>query len=94
MKKRVIYIDVLNIVACICVVAMHCNGIVHTFSYDRAWKTSLIVETAAYWAVPIFFMITGATLLDYTKKYSTRVYMKKRVLKTFVPFLIWSGARI
>lgn len=90
MKKRIIYIDVLNIIACICVVAMHCNGIVHTFSYDRAWKTSLIVETVAYWAVPIFFMITGATLLDYTKKYSTRVYMKKRVLKTFVPFILWS----
>lgn len=48
MKKRIIYIDVLNIIACICVVAMHCNGIVHTFSYDRAWKTSLIVETVAY----------------------------------------------
>lgn len=90
MKKRIIYIDILNIVACICVVAMHCNGIVHNFSYDRAWKTSLIVETAAYWGVPIFFMITGATLLDYTKKYDTKIYMKKRILKTFFPFIVWS----
>lgn len=42
MKKRIIYIDVLNIIACICVVAMHCNGIVHTFSYDRHGKQALL----------------------------------------------------
>ena len=90
MKKRILYIDILNIIACICVVAMHCNGIVHMFSNSRAWKTSLLVETLAYWAVPVFFMITGATLLDYTKKYSTRKYMKKRVEKTVIPFLVWS----
>lgn len=90
MKKRVVYIDLLNVLACICVISMHVNGIVHTFSYDRAWKTSLIVETVAYWAVPVFFMITGAMLLDYTKKYSTKIYMKKRVVKTFIPFIIWS----
>ena len=67
-KKRVLYFDILNIVACFCVIWLHCNGIVHKFSQDRAWATSLIVETIAYWAVPVFFMLTGATLMNYRKK--------------------------
>ena len=57
MKKRVIYFDLLNITASFAVVAMHCNGIVHSFSNTLSWKQSLIVEVAAYWAVPVFFML-------------------------------------
>ncbi len=41
---------------------MHCNGIVHFYDNSRAWKESMVVETLCYWAVPVFFMITGATL--------------------------------
>ena len=54
-KERVLYYDVLNILACFCVIWLHCNGIVHTYAPDRAWATSLIVETIAYWAVPVYF---------------------------------------
>lgn len=89
-KERVLYYDVLNILACFCVIWLHCNGIVHTYTHDRAWTTSLIVETIAYWAVPVFFMLTGATLMDYRKKYNTKTFFKKRILKTVVPFFIWS----
>ena len=88
--KRVLYFDLLNICACICVVALHCNGIVHSYSEARCWKTSLIVETVAYWAVPVFFMLTGATLMDYRKKYSTKEYFIKRFTKTLIPFIAWS----
>ena len=88
--KRVLYFDLLNICACICVVALHCNGIVHSYSDARCWKTSLIVETVAYWAVPVFFMLTGATLMDYRKKYSTKEYFIKRFTKTLIPFIAWS----
>lgn len=78
---RVLYFDLLNIAACICVVAMHCNGIVHTYSDARCWKTSLIVETVAFWAVPVFFMLTGATLVEYRKRYSTKEFFVKRIKK-------------
>lgn len=30
--KRIAYFDVLNIAACFCVIAMHFNGLVHSFS--------------------------------------------------------------
>ena len=49
-KKRVLYFDVLNILACIAVISLHHNGVVHTYSNSWTWKTALIVETGAYWA--------------------------------------------
>lgn len=81
MKKRIIYYDMLNIAAAFGVVCMHCNGIVHSYSNTSVWKQSLIVEVLAYWAVPIFFMLSGATLLKYQERYDTRIFIKKRIRK-------------
>lgn len=91
MKKRIMYYDMLNIVAAFGVVCMHCNGIVHSYSNTSVWKQSLVVEVLAYWAVPIFFMLSGATLLKYQERYDTRIFIKKRIERTVVPFIIWSS---
>jgi surface polysaccharide O-acyltransferase-like enzyme len=74
----------------ISVIAMHVNVCFWTFSYENYWRDSVIIETMFYWAVPIFFMVSGAMLIDYRERYGTKEYFKKRVLKTFIPFLIWS----
>ena len=89
-KKRILYFDVLNILACIAVIALHHNGIVHTYSDSCAWKTALIVEVAAYWAVPVFLMLTGATLMPYREKYDTKTFFVKRFNRAFIPFFAWS----
>lgn len=89
-KERVIYFDILNIIAIIAVVAMHCNGIVHTNPNIRAWKSSLIVECLMYWAVPIFMMLSGATLMNYREKYDTKTFFKKRLVKVLIPFIFWT----
>ena len=88
-KNRVIYYDILNICACISVIAMHCNGIVHIYSNTSEWKEALVVEVIAYWAVPVFFMLTGAKLMDYRKKYSTLIFLKKRLAKIVIPWISW-----
>ena len=90
MKKRELYIDMLNIVACFCVICMHCNGIVHTYTGTEAWKQSMVVETLAYWAVPVFFMLSGATLTNYRERYDTKAYLLKRVVRVGIPFLAWT----
>lgn len=89
MTKRIVYYDVLNIIAIIAVIALHCNGIVHGNPMIRAWDTSLIVECLCYFAVPIFYMLTGATLMRYRDKYDTKTFFKKRCEKVLIPFLIW-----
>lgn len=88
-KEYVKYYDILNIIACIGVIAMHHNSIVHSYSNTRAWKEALIIEVIAYWAVPVFFMLSGAKLLDYRKKYDTFTFLKKRIGKIVIPWIMW-----
>ena len=90
MKARVLYYDVLNVLACISVVCMHSNGYIHSFIKDDWWWVRVLIEVICYFAVPVFFMLSGATLLDYRQKYSTKIFIKKRFIKTFCPFLFWS----
>lgn len=47
-------------------------------------------ETVFYFVVPIFFMISGATLMDYRDRYNTKDFFIKRGLCTFIPFIVWS----
>lgn len=82
--------DLLNIAACISVVILHVNGAIWDFSYGRYWVTSLILECAFYWAVPVFFMLSGATLVDYRERYNTKAFFIHRFSKTLPPFLFWS----
>ena len=89
-NNRIDFIDFLNVICCIAVIALHCNGCFWKFSYQPYWKTSVIIECLFYFAVPCFFMITGATLIDYRCKYNTKTYFIKRVKKAVVPFLFWS----
>lgn len=50
----------------------------------------MFIECFFYWAVPCFFMITGATLIDYRNQYDTKTYFQKRFWRSVVPFLFWS----
>lgn len=69
--KRKIYIQILGVLSCLAVVVLHTNGCFWDFSYERYWLTANLIENLCYFAVPIFFMISGATLMDYRKRYST-----------------------
>lgn len=89
-SKKIVYFDFLNVFACLCVIGMHCNGIAHYFDGSSEWKQSMVIETLGYWAVPVFFMLSGATLMNYRKRYSTKEFLKKRFLKTVLPFIVWS----
>lgn len=64
-QNYVVYYDLLNVLACFSVVVLHVNNTVHTFSYDRYWISAMFLEATFYAAVPIFLMLSGATLMDY-----------------------------
>lgn len=89
-SMHILYYDILNILACISVVYMHSNGIVHTYSDTSAWRQSMFVESVCYWAVPVFFMLSGATLLNYQERYTTKIYLKRRLVRVGIPFIAWS----
>lgn len=65
-KERLVWIDVLNIVACAGVLLLHCtNGQVHGFSGTPSvdWYIGLTTHSFFLWPVDVFFMISGFTLV-------------------------------
>ena len=86
MKKN--YISILNVLACIGVVILHTFETGYTS--DANFVFEVLIRAVAYCAVPVFFMITGATLIDYRERYDTKTFFKKRLLKVIIPLIIWS----
>ena len=89
-KSKISYLTLASVVSAISVIAIHTNGCFWEFSTDRYWVTANILECLFYYAVDVFFMITGATLLDFYDKYTLREYFAKRIRKTVIPFIAWT----
>ena len=88
--KRIEYIDLANVISTFAVVILHTNGCFWDFSRERYWLTANVIESLFIFAVPVFFMISSISLMDYQKKYNTKIYLKKRFSKTVIPFLFWT----
>ena len=87
--RNTFYIDVLAILSAFAVVMLHANGVFWSHPSGRLWITSNCIETLFYFAVPIFFMIPGATLMDYRDKYTTREFFIRRMIRVGIPFVAW-----
>lgn len=88
--KKIEYIDFANVIAAIAVVFLHTNGCFWEFNKSRYWITANLIESVFIFAVPVFFMISSVTLMDYQKRYDTKTFLKKRFSKTVIPFLFWT----
>lgn len=91
-NKRKIYIDVLKILCCFLVIVNHTNSriFLSTVSLEDGVSITYILSMAYFYlsrlAVPIFFMISGALLLN--KEIHIKELMKNRILRfTLVVFL-------
>lgn len=90
-SKRLHYIDVLNCIAIYFVLVLHTSQLAFLGSAkDSNYVTTLVLQTLCGPAVYIFFMNSGATLLTYRSKYSTKVFILKRIKRVGIPFVIWS----
>ncbi|MDE6240888.1 MAG: acyltransferase [Anaeroplasmataceae bacterium] len=89
-SNHVKFITVLTVLSCLGVLYLHCNFIFWGFSKTPTWIGSNIIESLFYFSAPMFFMISGATLMDYRDRYNTKTYFKKRVAKVGIPFLVWT----
>ena len=88
--ERKNYISLMNVISCIAVVFLHTNSCFWTYSTERYWKTANLIECLCFFAVPCFFMISGATLINFRERYTLKEYFKKRLLRTLIPFIFWS----
>lgn len=91
-KRRYNYaFAIMTIMATWAVVMLHGSSYVFANTGDNLWKNSLVIQAVFIPAVPIFFMMSGANLLDYSSKYSTATFIKKRLGRVGVAFLAFSA---
>ena len=88
-KESYFYLSALTVLSALAVVMLHFNGIFWQHKQE-IWLSSCLIEALFYFAVPVFFMISGCTLIDYKKRYSTPTFFVKRMHRTLIPFLLWS----
>ena len=86
-KNRMLYFDILKLTAAFAVVWIHFGNEIHWYDGSLAWKMCVPIQVLAYWAVPIYFMITGATLMNYRERYGTKIFFRRRIIKRNSPML-------
>ncbi|HCJ4668602.1 acyltransferase [Vibrio parahaemolyticus] len=93
MRERVLFFDLLRCVAAVAVIAIHVlapyRNELGVIPMDQ-WLTAVGVNSVTRWAVPVFILITGALMLSDTRPFDGKYYVKRRLGKVLVPFLIWS----
>lgn len=90
MNDRKLYIDFLAVISTLAVVFLHANTVFWSHPSGTLWVSANLIETLFYFAVPIFFMISGVGLMNYRERYSTKIFFSKRLKKVCIPFLFWA----
>lgn len=89
-RGRLLFVDVLNIVSSFAVVLLHSSLSVFSPERTSQWALSLLAQSLAIFAVPVFFMVSGMNLLGYRERYSTKTFVKKRLLRVGVSLFLAS----
>lgn len=92
MKQRILYLDLLRIIACVMIVMMHSQragmGIPAWFLSGSSYITAA--------GIGLFFMISGALILGKAKtlaqgqELDSFSFLKHRILKIIIPLAFWS----
>lgn len=91
MKTRNVGYDFIKTLAIFLVVIIHAN--VAYLGANRggfAWNCVMLLTSVCLVAVPLFFMVSGALLLDVEEVLPLKTLFKKRILKQAIPFIVWS----
>jgi len=89
-RKNIEWIDSLRVIATIGVIMIHEATPVVKMSYGGNmgnWWTGNIFDSAVRFAVPLFLMLSGATMLG--REYDLKTFYKKRFVRVLLPFLFW-----
>ena len=85
------FISFAAVFAAIAVLYLHVNGAFWNMGVKNpAWPSANVIECVFYFAVPMFVMISGATLLNFFDRYGLGTYFQRRVERIVIPYIFWS----
>lgn len=87
-KKRIFYFDELRFLAILCVILCHTTTMYKPYYYyNPIISIPGALNLLGYIGVPLFFMISGALLLN--RDYTLKEFFKKRFSRILIPFIFW-----
>lgn len=90
-KGRIFYLDFIRVLAIFLVIFIHVSAIDTALHIGTTqWHIAKILNYFAHVSVPLFFMISGALLLNSEKTESLSYTWKKRIPHVVIPFIAWS----
>lgn len=90
-KGRIFYLDFIRVLAIFLVILIHVTAIDTTLHIGSTqWHIVKLINFLAHVSVPLFFMISGALLLNSKKTSSLSYTWKKRIPHVVIPFIAWS----
>ena len=90
--SRYNYVDVLRVTSSIAVIAIHViMYYIGAFKvHSTPWTVLMSSKAITQFAVPIFFMVSGATIFSSTREESYGSFIKRRLTKICIPFFVYS----
>lgn len=94
-KKRYYFMYANAIISSFAVVVLHTVANPESFGIKADHLSFypvlfILIGIVFSFGVPIFFMQSGANVLNYRERYDTKIFVKKRIHKVVIPFLLWS----
>ena len=89
-ENNIEWLDSLRALAIIGVIMIHISSPVVKMSYGGNmiyWWIGNIINSSIRFAVPVFLMISGATMLN--RKYKLGEFYKKRMMRVLLPLVFW-----
>lgn len=89
-NKNIQWLDTLRTLALLGVIVIHVSTPTVKMIYDKNmefWWIGNFVDSSVRFAVPLFLILSGATLL--TKEYKLGEFYKRRITRVLFPFMFW-----
>lgn len=82
-RRSTDYITFVIVVSAFAVLTLHTNNCFWFYSgKEDYWFSANIIECAFYFAVQLFFMVSGIALMDFFDRYSMKRFFARRFMKT------------
>ena len=96
-QSKILYIQLLRILAILAVVALH--AIAGYFADSslyatKTWWALNVMNSVTRFGVPVFLMISGYLILKGDPEEPIGVFLKRRFSRILIPFLVWNGIYI